>query len=269
MDAAYINYRDPIAQDELLLNHFLDSLNLSRLSSHMQGFELFLNNFSIHLPQALIMTAGLVFSTYTAPRHWGRSCCFDTGHAVTEGVVTKPSRWCWLHFYCDNCKLLPALLIVRRSGWSQTTVYHSGTRENVSLGVVSSNGSCLSPNRAACNSHSGVEAGGGVVLECVVCFAQTRFLVADNLLKWKDAGPHWRLCMTFAVPSLHTHSQHRCYTGSQNGKWDEDCIPEEEGKILWIHGTVLFRALSGHWKEIKFPSIPMDETFSIVALISW
>lgn len=89
MDAAYINYRDPIAQDELLLNHFLDSLNLSRLSSHMQGFELFLNNFSIHFLQALILIAGLVFSTYTAPRQRGRSFCFDTGHAVTKGIVTK------------------------------------------------------------------------------------------------------------------------------------------------------------------------------------
>ena len=55
----------------------------------MQGFELFLNNFSIHFLQALILTAGLVFSTYTAPRHQSQSCCFDTGHAVTKGIVTK------------------------------------------------------------------------------------------------------------------------------------------------------------------------------------
>lgn len=35
MDAAYINYREPIAQNELLLNHFLDLWSISQLSSHM------------------------------------------------------------------------------------------------------------------------------------------------------------------------------------------------------------------------------------------
>lgn len=63
MDAAYINYRDPIAEDELLLNNFLDSLNISWFSSHMQRLELFLHNFSIDSLQA----AGLVFSTSTDP----------------------------------------------------------------------------------------------------------------------------------------------------------------------------------------------------------
>lgn len=67
MDAAYINYRDPIAEDELLLNNFIDSLNISQLSSHMQCLELFLHNFSVDSLQALTPAASLVFSTSTAP----------------------------------------------------------------------------------------------------------------------------------------------------------------------------------------------------------
>lgn len=67
----YINYREPIAQDELLLNDFLDLLSISQLSSHMQGFELLLNNCSIHFLWAFIPPAGLVFSTYTASKTTG------------------------------------------------------------------------------------------------------------------------------------------------------------------------------------------------------
>lgn len=71
MHAAYINYREPIAQGELLLNHFLDLLSISQLSSHMRGFELLLNNFSIHFLWVFIPPEGLVFSTYTASKTIG------------------------------------------------------------------------------------------------------------------------------------------------------------------------------------------------------
>lgn len=153
MDAAYINYRELIAQDELLLNHFLDLLSISRLSSHMQGFELLLNTFSIHFLRAFIPPAGLVFSTYTASKTTG---------SILLLWCKRRSRWHQRSFGCVEMVLAVCLLwqlqgtvcltvgLGCSGGWSWGEgVYHNGVRENGSLGVVTSRSltaAALSPN---------------------------------------------------------------------------------------------------------------------------
>lgn len=190
MDAVCIHYWEPIAQDEVLLNHFLELLSISQFSSHMQALNsywiIFFNSLSLGF---LFHLQILSFPSAQLPKQWGWPCCFGARHTL----------WNWWSFtcaemmlavYCGNDKALPGLLVACWFGccWGEG-VCHSGVRGSSCVGVRTPWLSELLPWPLMVAGQSrpwfllclrGQSPAGCSAWEIrsAVCFSQTHFLVS-------------------------------------------------------------------------------------------